>query len=62
MSTHSDDRPFECENCGRKFAIKAYLDKHKQHHIQEFDKPFECEVSLSFVWFVHLQGKIIYKL
>nr|CAB3267917.1 zinc finger protein ZF(C2H2)-70 [Phallusia mammillata] len=29
LKTHSDDRPFHCGKCGRKFKLETYLKKHR---------------------------------
>ncbi|CAG2120416.1 unnamed protein product, partial [Medioppia subpectinata] len=38
---HTDERPFECPQCGRRFSNNQYL----QHHIKchSSDKPFKCQ-------------------
>ncbi|XP_053389236.1 zinc finger protein 583-like isoform X2 [Mercenaria mercenaria] len=38
---HSDETPFECEECGEKFKIKEYLKTHI--NVQHREKTFHCD-------------------
>ena len=38
MKSHSIDRPFCCDQCGERFAVKGFLDKHMTVHQTESEK------------------------
>lgn len=38
---HSEEKPFKCEVCGRKYRQKWHLNRHVKVHSKEL--PFECE-------------------
>ncbi|XP_055696295.1 RB-associated KRAB zinc finger protein-like [Lutzomyia longipalpis] len=40
ITTHSDERPFECAHCGKKFKNKLYLKTHIGVH--KTDNPYKC--------------------
>ena len=40
LSTHTDEEPFECSVCGKRFSRMPYLTKHLNTHTGV--KPFEC--------------------
>ena len=39
----SGDRPFECELCGKSFALRETLVKHRDTHNEK--RPFKCTVG-----------------
>ena len=42
MVTHSEERPFECDMCNKKFSTKTGLASHMLTHNGK--KPYECNV------------------
>ena len=40
MRTHTKEKPYQCTECGRKFAQKDNMKKHLQTHTKE--KPYKC--------------------
>lgn len=43
---HLNDKPFRCELCGKKFALRRYLRRHEQRHrlksVQSSENEFRC--------------------
>ena len=49
ISTHTEDKPFDCKICGRRFSQNSNLKTHMSTHTG--DKPFHCEILGSkFSW------------
>jgi uncharacterized Zn-finger protein len=41
LATHSEERKFTCNKCGKKFALAQYLKEHS--YIHDDQKPFVCD-------------------
>ena len=42
LRLHADDKPHQCERCGKAFLIRSLLEQHLRTHTDE--RPFACDV------------------
>lgn len=47
LRLHDNDKPHQCERCGKAFLIRSLLEQHLRTHTDE--RPFTCDV-ISFIF------------